>query len=56
MEPRVREVISQLDTQGRWLSNNASRPFQGDQGPWVEMQRAENNLRTLCEYLEVAPR
>jgi PelA/Pel-15E family pectate lyase len=56
MEPRVREIISQLDTQGRWLSNNASRPFQGDQGPWVEMQRAENNLRTLCEYLEVAPR
>lgn len=55
LEPRVREIIDSLDEQGRWLSP-AGRQYQGLDGPWVEMGMFNTQLRTLCDYLEVAPR
>jgi PelA/Pel-15E family pectate lyase len=55
LEPRVREIIGALDEQGRWISP-AGRQYQGLDGPWVEMGTFNTNLRTLCDYLEIAPR
>jgi len=55
LEPRVREIIGALDEQGRWITP-AGRKYQGLEGPWVEMGTFNTNLRTLCDYLEVAPR
>jgi PelA/Pel-15E family pectate lyase len=55
LEPRVREIIGALDEQGRWITP-ASRKVQGLDGPWVEMGTFDSHLRTLCDYLEVAPR
>jgi hypothetical protein len=53
LEPRVKAVIADLDAEGRWLSANASRPFANDRGPWVEMNRFNQNMNMLCEYLEM---
>jgi PelA/Pel-15E family pectate lyase len=55
LEPRVREIIAALDEQGRWISPAGSK-YRGLAGPWVEMGTFNTNLRTLCDYLEVAPR
>lgn len=55
LEPGVRELIGALDAQGRWITP-ADRKYQGLDGPWVEMGTFNANLRTLCDYLEVAPR
>jgi hypothetical protein len=53
MEAQVRQIISQLDDQGRWLSSNSARPFQNQPGPWIDMSRFNANLNTLCQYLEL---
>jgi len=55
LEPAVREVIAAQDAQGRWITP-AGRKYQGLDGPWVEMGTFNAHLRTLCDYLEAAPR
>ncbi len=56
LEPRVRELIGALDDQGRWVSPASKKKYDGLEGSWVEMATFDANLRTLCDYLEVAPR
>lgn len=53
MEGQVRQILSQLDDQGRWMSTNSARPFQNQPGPWVDLNRFNANMNTLCQYLEL---
>jgi len=56
LEPKVRGLIAALDDQGRWVTPAGKRKVQGLLGPWIEMGAFDANVRTLCDYLEVAPR
>jgi hypothetical protein len=56
LEPRVREILGALDDKGRWVTPAGDRKYKGLEGPWIEMGTFGANLRTLCDYLEVAPR
>jgi hypothetical protein len=56
LEPKVRELIAALDDHGRWVTPAGNRKYQGLAGPWIEMEAFDANVRTLCDYLEVAPR
>jgi hypothetical protein len=53
MEARVRQIVSELDAQGRWLSTNSAKPFANQAGPWVDMSRFNQNMNALCAYLEL---
>ena len=45
LEPRIRQLISQLDPQGRWVTDNM-----------LHIRTFVSNMNLLCEYLEcVAP-
>ena len=45
LEPRVKEIISRLDPQGRWVTGNM-----------LHISTFVSNMNALCEYLEcVAP-
>jgi PelA/Pel-15E family pectate lyase len=48
LEPRVREVIAALDTDGRWVGSAGRRGT----GPQITTTTFIMNLRTLSDYLE----
>jgi PelA/Pel-15E family pectate lyase len=56
LESRVREIVGRLDAQGRWLSDFAGKNLDRNAGPWIDTQVFIINVRTLCDYLELAGR
>jgi hypothetical protein len=48
LEPRVREVITALDAEGRWMSSGGRRVS----GPQITTNTFIMNLRTLSDYVE----
>ncbi|MBI5770782.1 MAG: hypothetical protein HZA93_23595 [Verrucomicrobia bacterium] len=50
----VREIIAQLDAQGRWLSQVSGKKLPTNAGPFVDVMVFEQRARALCDYLERA--
>jgi hypothetical protein len=48
LEPRVRNLIASLDSQGRWLGSGGRKVS----GPQITTDAFIANLRLLCDYLE----
>ncbi len=63
--PQVKQILSQLDDQGRWLTRKdrykKSIPGKRWNGEYEEQDRISSavfsrNVRVLCEYLELVDR
>lgn len=56
LEPRVREVIAALDSQGRWITKGKfSKEVKGlEFADRIETRVYIENMRVLCDYLEAA--
>ena len=52
----MREIVGRIDAQGRWLSDFAGKNLDRNAGPWIDTQVFIINVRTLCDYLELAGR
>ncbi|HUR59343.1 MAG TPA: pectate lyase [Opitutaceae bacterium] len=48
LEPRVREILSSMDAQGRWIGRAGRKAT----SPQITMQGFIANLRTLADYVE----
>jgi hypothetical protein len=54
LEPRVREIISALDGQGRWVVKGHIKHRDWEFNDRVETELFIKNARVLCDYLEAA--